>query len=1229
MLTPSLLNAVLPLYAVGNTPAVSLTRCLPQGVDADILLLGCGDVRHILYTAYAETGFPSRKLDITCCDIEDAIVARNVLFLTLLTDYGKSIQPQLLWNVYYHLFLDEETTQVLQQHVTKLLSASNSLAEWRKSDYGAGFRFTNSSTLISLRDVWAKYAEALSKKDSAQYRANFEVALKHSNTYKEARYAGFVLVYGGARAAAPLGMQTMAGTELKAALDSWWNKGTTGVVPNGTSIPNPLFAVSLSENAVLAYGGDPILSYHLAAASAHLAELSPLRPTKAKAGEDCGSLGLVEAAQHQFQEWTAAFYELAQGNLVLRFVTADCLSLCHMLQYSIATGKASGPFYRRQLSMDSLDLDNHEYAPDGNAPKQFDIIDTSNLSDYLGALIILVSASPLLKAHPWATLYTETMEKGTDGERQKFEELLCGSTRTVSTLLGISPVEYWTNATASSNVDEYMLAVASTQTESQKPGIQWRFAWKFNEHLSGLTDPVKPRVNEDALVTLVHKIYQEMFGNEDLMSLLRLSKEQQVERMQKQAYPKHHRGSLVAFLKRLLQTVDVSVEPCCQKVLKKINEDSTRIFGSNFAQSLSLEMSSQGLYAEPWLETEIKRGPSAPLFSRWSQVPEAVSVTISIPSVHWKKFAELALQTHVGFAVEGNLRGVQGGLPMWHNTFSDVQVTFGSISSIGTRGSEDFSVAVVEDRAYWSGDSHMIASFRVPTAALQVDHKHTKVSLCLQNSSQNITVFQKKLNLGQPMALFETDLEDGVHVYVSKNGPGHGSPVYNSLKPAATQKLLTRDHSSFFTANIDSSGVITSITGHLDISSIQGKKLLANKAPVDSVKISPFVFEIVLGEREDIYLLHFPVPVVKDGSRTRIARSSSYVEVIAPLADPATSPTLDDFIFPTTLARASAASSQAQPIPVTLNIPHLNLNTLPIIDVSDKKRLSFLTTLASLTFSARERKLREQADTSGLAASARMNFKESLFTMFMLASGLQGGQTGLFAINHPERGGIHMLIFISSLRLDGANATVALDGAVIPFTVETITGGKLDSFLLMLRTLECCTITVNDEELVLWKKVLPALVERCRTWSHSPECEYLRPNATIPLNIEPATQVICSCGTGKLPEDFINLPEWDTAAEFATRLAISPTYAVPFVEEIIDADMAKTLSGSSRNMTMLGTPPASCRSCGSLEAKGGGLLKKCMRCLKARYCSAECQKKDWRKHRMECEEAEGEEYGVS
>ena len=52
MLTPTIGVKTAFFYAIGNTPAASLTRCVPQGQDVDILSLGCGDLRNILYTTY-------------------------------------------------------------------------------------------------------------------------------------------------------------------------------------------------------------------------------------------------------------------------------------------------------------------------------------------------------------------------------------------------------------------------------------------------------------------------------------------------------------------------------------------------------------------------------------------------------------------------------------------------------------------------------------------------------------------------------------------------------------------------------------------------------------------------------------------------------------------------------------------------------------------------------------------------------------------------------------------------------------------------------------------------------------------------------------------------------------------------------------------------------------------------------------------------------------------------
>lgn len=55
MAHPAFINIVSYFYPIGNTPAVCLTQDLPPEQDANLLLLGCGDLRNVLYTAYSES----------------------------------------------------------------------------------------------------------------------------------------------------------------------------------------------------------------------------------------------------------------------------------------------------------------------------------------------------------------------------------------------------------------------------------------------------------------------------------------------------------------------------------------------------------------------------------------------------------------------------------------------------------------------------------------------------------------------------------------------------------------------------------------------------------------------------------------------------------------------------------------------------------------------------------------------------------------------------------------------------------------------------------------------------------------------------------------------------------------------------------------------------------------------------------------------------------------------
>ncbi|KAE9396401.1 hypothetical protein BT96DRAFT_922159, partial [Gymnopus androsaceus JB14] len=73
-------------YAIGNTPTISFTRDLAPRTAANILSLGCGDPRNVLFTIYNEESDSDRPLDITCSDIDPAIIARNVLLFTMILE---------------------------------------------------------------------------------------------------------------------------------------------------------------------------------------------------------------------------------------------------------------------------------------------------------------------------------------------------------------------------------------------------------------------------------------------------------------------------------------------------------------------------------------------------------------------------------------------------------------------------------------------------------------------------------------------------------------------------------------------------------------------------------------------------------------------------------------------------------------------------------------------------------------------------------------------------------------------------------------------------------------------------------------------------------------------------------------------------------------------------------------------------------------------------------------
>jgi hypothetical protein len=886
--------------------------------------------------------------------------------------------------------------------------------------------------------------------------------------------------------------------------------------------------------------------------------------------------------------------------------------------------------YLRQIELDSLEYGVGARVNSPSAPLRFDVIDTSNLADSFGTLNLLVAGTTLMKGQPSSTIRTEMLAGDVASDAEDFRKLLEGDTLTVAAFLGLQVSEYYTNATMTPYaVDGILLAGLEQLQQQQRVCLTWKPCAGWGTVVGEARRSPLLAVSATGTAGVIKAACEKMFEHEDLASMLNNGGFMDMTSMKRRvmdlymatAYAPSHRGSLTAFIKLLTRRIKTDWPAVFRNVQDSMAREKSTSLLSVGIQDFATHLHMNDIHQESWLSQLSHEKESVGHVTAWKKQPEVVALTVAVPRAKVAALFDTALSNNASPTLLVSIKSSTAAKGAWENHFRDVHLVWGSLETKGSRDSEDFSVIIKADPNGWEGASDLIASCYVPTAALLVEPLDCVVRLNVQTSLQNVKLFGKLL--GEALTVYQTRLGDEAHVFVTRFQPGSqgfpcvGGKVRSHRKPDMIESSEVVDETAI-TVNVDeSTGSIVSMVGRVGIFSEKGRRLLADKAPIQLRQTSPFAIDVVFGKGLLAYSLEFPAAVDKDKARTRIARTSSYVEVVSPLAHPLESTILSTTVSPTVLGQSS--------IPITSNISHTCLDSLPILDTSDKDKIPFATTIISSLFSPRERQLRNHVQSTskaGISSDARLNFKESLMTMFMLSAGLQGEQTGLFGLSHAEDG-MHMFIFISAIRIDAVNGSLVADAAVLPMAgamkdVDSGIATGLDAFLSVLEAFKMCGLNVDDEELEVWKRTLPALVERCRTWNHLSNCEYSQDGASCPLTMEKGKQFLCSCGQGKLPGDFIGLPLWDQAAKFATRVAISLVFAAPFVENVVmtgmDSKSANTLSRTTRE---------GCRVCGSEKGKDGKPLRKCAKCLSAKYCSPKCQRADWKTHRRECKEQEG------
>lgn len=276
------------------------------------------------------------------------------------------------------------------------------------------------------------------------------------------------------------------------------------------------------------------------------------------------------------------------------------------------------------------------------------------------------------------------------------------------------------------------------------------------------------------------------------------------------------------------------------------------------------------------------------------------------------------------------------------------------------------------------------------------------------------------------------------------------------------------------------------------------------------------------------------------------------------------------------------------------NIHRVNNSVLPAIDVKAKDLKAWLDPHIVSSLSAREMTLLKESVDNIL-----MQVKRIIHSILTAASGVQGANAvHVVSLSDKATNKSDTVIFVDCLRYDLGLHTVIADAYIFPLTVALV-GRLTRPFGKLVDTSrknhDLVNIPLEPAEIRAWKQFFPVLAERCRTsWEHREECEY-RQQGQIPLTQEMEEDPLCSCGRGKDVEAMLKRPLWAPLAPHVTRIAISPLFAVSYLEAVgRDSESKRCFLCRKRAKSL------------------------CSACHMVRYCSVECQRKDWKSHKRRC-----------
>ncbi|KAH8799250.1 hypothetical protein DL96DRAFT_875403 [Flagelloscypha sp. PMI_526] len=1140
-------------YPIGNTAAVSLIRDVNPDEDVSLLLLGCGDPRSILFSISNEPEHVSRKLDFTCVDWEPAVLARNVLLLTLVID-EKPLD--VAFDIFYHPYLDKVALDLLISQCRSLAAAATSTKTWRESKYGDVIHMTTKRTLVELRALWVKYA-TMHSLPPAQLT---KILTTFKNEFKSTGNSGAASAVSTGRSAGPLMTRAVSTETLAEAFRSFWKTGTTYTDQariSAATLLNPTFVYNRAGVGIgFHYGSDPLMGFHLAPTYGNLLRVK--------------QTDLLKGVRDEFQTWCLGFRSHHSRRLcTIRLFFADVLFACSALKIASSTGILQTGIPTAQWKTHTINFEEEEYR---HAPKAFDVVDTSNLDDHVGLLNILVASVPLLRASGRAVLYLESLLHLKDDAVRDFTARLFADLSVMSTLFGLCPVDFATGYSSRSNVHELLL-FEYTRHAASADNMRTQFhqvtTWKRIDQ-GHVPCQYEPR----QLGTFLYDLYHSLFEDDDSRTFHAKYRINPLAAIAKSGIEHYTRESFVLFLKLVRELHCFSSQDWMAVMDRFITvhsaDNSMPMDTVNF-HDLCACLHRHGVHTVDSYRTDVLWRVG--VFKEWPSVPHIVRVFLTVPRSKLEVFASRPSTPTIVCAMQG---------VRMHNVFASVHASYGTVSRKGTPANP--SVFFEEDPQGINGSKPLVLSFVMSAMLLTGqfmsydDPSTLKISFAVKSNPSNTALFFDKL--GPMLTVHSVSLMDRENVIVIPERPLPSTAMSPAISLTQTGAIGTQGAVTVVLDPecelVENMSVRITVTDSAIQSAYQARTITPTVG-----QISLSVLRVTLGEKsQDI---SFPLPVAGAKHNLRIARKSLWIEVIVPPQE-----------------AIITDGSRPDPFPIVANgktpnpwsIHRLCLDRLPTVNLKAKKLDEWIGLHLGVAFSKREWKSRKNKSSQ---TDALVHVKESIYQIMIRAAGLSSqGATSqrIFCLTDKATNNSDTVIFVDQIRYDLSAHTIVCDACVLAMDRKLLFKIDKDFDRAINGLVEPDFVQLEKGEGASWKRLLPVLVERCRTWKHQNTCEYVQQDGSlrVPLSETIEEKPLCSCGEGKDVTAMEREPRWKPLAKYSTRIALSPLFAVSYLEKVVRTDRRCTVCRASAKMT-------------------------CPECKKDRYCGRPCQKKDWKRHK--------------